>query len=103
MNGELDSLAAGLQVGLESLNVGGRMAVISFHSLEDRMVKRAFREAATGCVCPPRLPVCACGKKPLVKVLTSKGIRATEEEISTNPRARSAVLRGVEKLPVEEV
>ncbi|MBW2476150.1 MAG: 16S rRNA (cytosine(1402)-N(4))-methyltransferase RsmH [Deltaproteobacteria bacterium] len=98
VNGELDCLEKGLQEGMAHLSPKGRMAVISFHSLEDRMVKRAFRSAATGCICPPRLPVCACNQKPLVKLLTSRGIRATETEVQDNPRARSATLRGVERL-----
>jgi 16S rRNA (cytosine1402-N4)-methyltransferase len=79
------------------------LVVISFHSLEDRIVKHAFRDWATGCVCPPRLPVCVCGERPKVKVLTRKGVRATEEEKDANPRSRSAVLRAVEKLPQQEV
>jgi len=101
VNEELASLQTGLEAGFNRLKPGGRMVVISFHSLEDRMVKRAFRASATGCVCPPRLPVCSCGRKPLAKVLTRKAVRATEEEISQNPRSRSAVLRALEKLPVE--
>ncbi len=99
VNRELDSLESGLQQGLDSLKPGGRMAVISFHSLEDRMVKHRFRDAATGCVCPPRLAVCACGQKPQVKLLTRRGVKAGEAETAKNPRARSAVLRGVERLP----
>ena len=98
VNGELDCLEKGLQEGMAHLSPKGRMVVISFHSLEDRMVKRAFRRAATGCVCPPKLPVCACNQKPLVKLLTSRGVRATDEEVQANPRARSAILRGIERL-----
>ncbi len=101
VNGELDSLRSGLDVAWQRLKVGGRLIVISFHSLEDRMVKQTFRALATGCVCPPRLAVCACGKQPSVRVLTRKAVRATEEETNSNPRARSAVLRAMEKLSVE--
>lgn len=102
VNGELESLRSGLDTAWRRLKTGGRLVVISFHSLEDRMVKRAFRALATGCVCPPRLAVCACGQQPAVRVLTRKAVRATEEEININPRSRSAVLRAIEKLPVEE-
>ena len=102
VNGELESLRAGLEVALQRLKVGGRLVVISFHSLEDRIVKQAFRALATGCNCPPRLAVCACGHQPAVRVLTRKAVRATENEINLNPRSRSAVLRAIEKLPVED-
>ncbi len=98
VNQELEGLASGLEQGLASLKPGGRMVVISFHSLEDRMVKQAFRQAATGCVCPPRLAVCMCGQRPLVRLLNRRGIRAGDAEKSVNPRARSAILRGVERL-----
>jgi 16S rRNA (cytosine1402-N4)-methyltransferase len=98
VNGELAALEAGLAAALRSLRPGGRLAVISFHSLEDRIVKQGFRAAASSCTCPPRLPVCACGRKPEVKILTSRGVRPTEAEIVANPRSRSAVLRAVEKL-----
>ncbi len=101
VNGELESLRTGLDVAWQRLKVGGRLVVISFHSLEDRMVKQAFRALATGCICPPRLAVCACGQQPSVRVLTRKAVRATENEIKSNPRARSAVLRAMEKLPLE--
>ncbi|TLM65811.1 MAG: 16S rRNA (cytosine(1402)-N(4))-methyltransferase RsmH [Deltaproteobacteria bacterium] len=98
VNGELDALAAGLAAALRRLRPGGRLAVISFHSLEDRLVKQSFRAAATTCTCPPRLPVCVCGRRAEAKVLTPRGVRPAEAEIAANPRARSAVLRGVEKL-----
>jgi len=101
VNGELDSLRAALDTAWLRLNAGGRLVVISFHSLEDRMVKQTFRALATGCVCPPRLAVCACGEKPAVRVLTRKAVRAAEVETEDNPRARSAVLRAMEKLPEE--
>ena len=102
VNGELESLRAGLNAAQERLKIGGRMVVISFHSLEDRMVKQTFRALATGCLCPPRFPVCVCGHKPAVRVMTRKAVRATENEINSNPRSRSAVLRAMEKLPVED-
>lgn len=102
VNGELDSLRAGLDASWRRLKAGGRLVVISFHSLEDRIVKQTFRALAVGCVCPPRLAVCACGKQPAVRVLTRKPVRATEYEVENNPRARSAVLRAVEKLPYED-
>ncbi|PLX89409.1 MAG: 16S rRNA (cytosine(1402)-N(4))-methyltransferase [Desulfuromonas sp.] len=98
VNHELESLARGLEAGLDLLVVGGRMAVISFHSLEDRMVKQFFRQASTGCTCPPRLPVCVCGRVPQAKLLNRRGIRAGEMEREENPRSRSAVLRGVQIL-----
>ena len=101
VNGELDSLRTALDTAWLRLKTGGRLVVISFHSLEDRMVKQAFRALATGCVCPPRLAVCACGKQPSARVLTRKAVRATESETENNPRARSAVLRAMEKLPVK--
>lgn len=101
VNGELDSLRTALDTAWLRLKIGGRLVVISFHSLEDRIVKQAFRTLATGCVCPPRLAVCACGKQPAVRVLTRKAVRATELETENNPRARSAVLRAMEKLPAK--
>jgi 16S rRNA (cytosine1402-N4)-methyltransferase len=101
VNGELDSLRTALDTVWLRLKTGGRLVVISFHSLEDRMVKQAFRALATGCVCPPRLAVCACGEQPSVRVLTRKAVRATESETENNPRARSAVLRAMEKLPAK--
>jgi 16S rRNA (cytosine1402-N4)-methyltransferase len=101
VNGELDSLRTALDSAWLRLKIGGRLVVISFHSLEDRMVKQAFRALATGCVCPPRLAVCACGEQPSVRVLTRKAVRATEAEMQNNPRARSAVLRAMEKLPAK--
>jgi len=98
VNGELDQVSTGVVRGIDRLRPGGRMVVISFHSLEDRIVKRAFQEAARGCICPPRLPICQCGRTPAVKILTRKARRPGEEEIALNARARSAVLRAVEKL-----
>ncbi|MCK4536388.1 MAG: 16S rRNA (cytosine(1402)-N(4))-methyltransferase RsmH [Desulfuromonadales bacterium] len=98
VNQELNRLRAGLDAALEVLKPGGRLVVISFHSLEDRIVKHRFRDAAIDCICPPRLPVCSCDQQATVKVLTRRGVRASEEEIAENPRARSAVLRAVERL-----
>lgn len=98
VNDELGHLKIGLEQALEVLNPGGVLAVISFHSLEDRIVKQFFRAQEQTCECPPRLPVCVCDRQPQVKVLNRRGVRATEEEIQANPRARSAILRGVEKL-----
>jgi 16S rRNA (cytosine1402-N4)-methyltransferase len=98
VNEELQSLEQGLVDLLSFLRLGGRGAVISFHSLEDRIVKQAFRTAATGCTCPKGLPGCVCGRVPQFKVLTSKPLRAGEEEVAGNPRSRSARLRVVEKI-----
>ena len=98
VNQELKSLEEGLVDLLALLKVGGRGAVISFHSLEDRIVKTGFRTAALGCTCPKGLPGCVCGRVPQFKVLTGKPLRATEEEIAGNPRSRSARLRVVEKI-----
>ena len=83
---------------MERLAPGGRMAVITFHSLEDRIVKETFAAMASGCTCPRGLPVCVCGKKPSVKVITRKPILPDEEELADNPRSRSAKLRVAEKL-----
>lgn len=98
VNGELEQVRTGVQEALELLHPGGRLAVISFHSLEDRIVKHAFRDAAQGCICPPRLPVCQCGHQPQVELLTRKALRPGAEEVEANPRARSAVLRAIRKL-----
>lgn len=98
VNSELESLERGMRAALDLLKPGGRGVIISFHSLEDRIVKHIFREYAEGCTCPRQLPVCACGKKPRVKVLTSRPVTATQAETDNNPRARSAKLRAVEKL-----
>jgi 16S rRNA (cytosine1402-N4)-methyltransferase len=98
VNEELKSLEEGLVDLLALLRLGGRGAVISFHSLEDRIVKSGFRAAAVGCTCPIGLPGCVCGRVPQFKVLTGKPLRASEEEIAGNPRSRSARLRVVEKI-----
>ena len=98
VNQELEHVERGVEQGIELLRPGGRMVVISFHSLEDRLVKNMFRDAAQSCVCPPEIPVCGCGTVPKVRVLTRKAIRATEQEVSVNSRSRSAVLRAVERI-----
>lgn len=98
VNHELDSLEQGLRSAIGLLKPGGRGVVISFHSLEDRIVKHVFRECASGCTCPRNLPVCVCGNQPRVRVLTGRPVMATDEETEQNPRARSAKLRAVEKL-----
>jgi 16S rRNA (cytosine1402-N4)-methyltransferase len=93
VNEELDALADALPAALAMLRPGGRIAVISFHSLEDRVVKRFFATEARGCTCPPELPVCVCGKEPRLRLLTRKAVRPTPQEIAENPRAASARLR----------
>ncbi len=98
VNDELQNLEQGLAEGVACLKSGGRFAVISFHSLEDRMVKNTFRELAAGCVCPPRAPRCVCGKKATVRVLTKKALTPASGEVETNPRARSAKLRAIETI-----
>jgi 16S rRNA (cytosine1402-N4)-methyltransferase len=98
VNHELENLEKGLRAALESLKPDGRGVVISFHSLEDRIVKHIFREYATGCTCPRNFPVCACNNKPRVRVLTGRPVTATDREIEINPRSRSAKLRAVERL-----
>ncbi|OGE79884.1 MAG: 16S rRNA (cytosine(1402)-N(4))-methyltransferase [Candidatus Doudnabacteria bacterium RIFCSPHIGHO2_01_FULL_43_23] len=98
VNGELQALGSALNQTLDLLKPGGRVVVISFHSLEDRIVKKFFQEAAKGCVCPPEFPQCVCGKLPLVKILTRKPITPTEREIEQNSRARPAKLRAIEKI-----
>ncbi len=98
VNGELDVLKRGLEAAIRWANPGGRICVISYHSLEDRIVKEMFASFANRCTCPPDLPVCVCGKKPIVKVITRKPVVPTAEEIARNPRARSAKLRVAEKL-----
>lgn len=98
VNSELDNLAAALAAGLELLAPGGRFAVISFHSLEDRMVKRFFRREASECLCPPGLPQCVCGHKPRLRLVTRKVITAGENELKVNRRAASARLRVAERI-----
>ena len=98
VNDELGSVEKVMADAIPRLNPGGRLAVITFHSLEDRIVKNAMANAAKGCTCPPNFPVCVCGKKPQVKIITRKPIVSGEEELDRNPRARSAKLRICEKI-----
>ena len=98
VNDELGSVEKVMRDAIPKLNKGGRLAVITFHSLEDRIVKNAMANASKGCTCPPNFPVCVCGKKPQVKLITRKPIVSSEEELEMNPRARSAKLRICEKL-----
>jgi len=98
VNDEMNSLARGIDSGIDCLREGGRFSVLSFHSLEDRMVKDIFRDASRGCRCPADLPVCACGGKPRIRVLTRKPVRPGEGEVARNPRARSARLRTAERI-----
>lgn len=98
VNDELRTVEQALPIAIDLLNSGGRLAVISFHSLEDRIVKDAFRLASTDCICPPKTPICVCGHKASVRLVNRKPITASEEEAARNPRSRSAKLRVVEKL-----
>lgn len=97
VNDELAAVRRGIAAAIARLAPCGRLAVLTFHSLEDRIVKNAMQEAARGCTCPPEFPVCICGKKPLVQIITKKPITASREELQENPRARSAKLRVCEK------
>ena len=98
VNDELGAVERLMKAAPNRLKKGGRLCVISFHSLEDRIVKTAMQEAAKGCTCPPEFPVCVCGKKPLVKIITRKPVVSQTAELDDNPRARSAKLRIAEKL-----
>lgn len=98
VNEELQSLEKGLASAIRLLKSGGRGVVISFHSLEDRIVKQMFRSMATGCICPKEFPVCICSHKPQVRIITGKPVIAGKDELELNPRSRSAKLRTVEKL-----
>jgi len=98
VNGELDAIVPALKGAMARLNRGGRLAVITFHSLEDRIVKQAFAEMAEGCTCPKSLPICVCGHKPVAKIITRKPILPSAVELEENPRSRSAKLRVAEKL-----
>jgi 16S rRNA (cytosine1402-N4)-methyltransferase len=98
VNDELNVVESVIPVALDLLRAGGRLAIISFHSLEDRIVKDAFKLAATDCICPPKVPICVCGHRASVKIITKKPISADDAEIAQNPRSRSAKLRIVEKL-----
>ena len=98
VNAELDVIAPAIKSAVGLLNPGGRIAIITFHSLEDRIVKQAFNDLASECTCPKNFPVCVCGKKPQVKIVTKKPILPSKEELEVNPRSRSAKLRVAEKL-----
>lgn len=102
VNNELESLQNTLYDAIGALNPSGRVVVISFHSLEDRIVKDTFREAAIDCVCPPAMPICSCKQVPTLKVITRKPLRAKTDELSENSRARCAKLRAAERLPWPE-
>lgn len=97
VNGELDAIEPSISAAVDRLNPGGRLAVITFHSLEDRAVKETFKKLSEGCTCPPEFPVCVCGKKPKIKPLSKKPILPSREEEEENPRSRSAKLRTAEK------
>jgi 16S rRNA (cytosine1402-N4)-methyltransferase len=98
VNGELDIIAPTIRDAVSLMNKGGRIAIITFHSLEDRIVKQTYADMASGCTCPRTLPVCVCGKTPEVKVITKKPILPSERELEENPRSRSAKLRVAEKI-----
>ena len=98
VNEELDALQEGLTAALDLLRPGGRLVVLSYHSLEDRIVKRFLAAERRGCVCPPEIPVCVCGRNPRLRLLTRPSLTPTAEEIAANPRARSARLRAAERL-----
>ncbi len=98
VNKELDVLKEFIDKAVSKLKKGGRLEIISFHSLEDRIVKQKFKELATGCICPPDFPICVCGHKPVVKLITKHPIEATDDELKQNPRSAPAKLRVVEKL-----
>ena len=100
VNHELDVLDQGLRAAIRWANPGGRICVISYHSLEDRIVKHVFSELSQGCTCPPDLPVCVCGHVPIVQVRTRKPLVASDEEVAANPRSRSALMRVAVKLDV---
>ena len=103
VNGELDALPPMLSAAVEALNPGGRLAVITFHSLEDRIVKQTMKNLATGCTCPPNFPMCVCGNKPKIKLVSRKPIVSGEKELEENPRARSAKLRVAEKCDLFDI
>ena len=98
VNGELDAIEPSIREAVERLNPDGRLAVITFHSLEDRITKETFRSLSTGCTCPPEFPVCVCGKKPKIELLSKKPILPSEKEMEDNPRSRSAKLRTAVKI-----
>lgn len=101
VNGELDGLRAAIDSAHDLLLPGGRLAILTFHSLEDRIVKQAFRSYENPCTCPPKAPICTCGRKPTARILTKKPLSCTQEEASSNSRAICAKLRAIEKLGCE--
>ncbi len=101
VNDEMGQLQAGLTAAVAGLKAGGRLAVIAYHSLEDRLVKQYMAEMERGCICPPRMPICNCGQRPTFKKVGRKPRRASEQEVDTNRRARSAILRIYEKLEMD--
>lgn len=98
VNGELEILNSTIEDGVDKLSEGGRMCIITFHSLEDRIVKNKFKELKNPCICPPDIPMCVCGRQPKIEIITRKPIEPSENEISVNPRSRSAKLRVAEKI-----
>ena len=98
VNGELDAIEPAIRRAKDIMNTGGRIVIITFHSLEDRIVKQTYADMASGCTCPRSLPICVCGKKPEVRVLTKKPILPSERELEENPRSRSAKLRVAERI-----
>ena len=102
VNGELDVLERGLEAAIRWANPGGRICVISYHSLEDRIVKRMFGRMSQGCICPPDLPVCVCGHVPIIEVKNRRALTASEEEVRSNPRARSALMRMARRLDTSQ-
>jgi 16S rRNA (cytosine1402-N4)-methyltransferase len=98
VNEELDALEAGLSAALDLLRPGGRLVVLSYHSLEDRIVKRFIASERRGCVCPPEVPICVCGRNPRLRMVTRPSITPSAAEVAANPRARSARLRAAERL-----
>ena len=98
VNGELEVIEPAIRSAVDLLNVGGRIAIITFHSLEDRIVKQTFADLASGCICPKDLPVCVCGRKPVIKLVNKKPILPSAEELENNPRSHSAKLRIAEKI-----
>ena len=98
MNGELDSLKEFLKESVTLLNPGGRLVILTYHSLEDRIVKEFFKEEEKGCICPPNFPVCVCDKVSTLKILTKKPVSPSAAEVATNRRARSGKLRAAEKI-----
>jgi len=100
VNDELGALATALEAAIHLLAVGGRIVVLTYHSLEDRIVKKAFAAAAKGCICPPKVPLCGCGVRPSLLLITDKPLTASDEEVARNPRSRSAKLRVAERVEV---